>query len=43
MKDSFNEAVGSLKYMGFISATRQNTFLFKKNIFGKPKYYSTQF
>ena len=27
--------------MGFISATRQNTYLFKKNIFGKPKYYST--
>jgi len=40
MKERFNDALSSLKYMGFVSATRQNTFLFKKNIFGKPKYYS---
>lgn len=33
--------MAQLKYMGFISATRQSTFLFKKNIYGKPKYYST--
>ena len=26
--------------MGFVSATKQSTFLFKKNIYGKPKYYS---
>ena len=38
---NFNSAIAQLKYMGFISATRQNTYLFKKNIFGKPKYYST--
>ena len=40
IRDNFNKAVAALKYMGFISATRQSTFLFKKNIFGKPKYYS---
>ena len=38
---NFNIGIAQLKYMGFISATRQNTFIFKKNIFGKPKYYST--
>ena len=38
---NFNTAMAQLKYMGFVSATRQNTFIFKKNIFGKPKYYST--
>lgn len=27
--------------MGFISATKISTFLFKKNIFSKPKYYTT--
>ena len=26
----------NLRYMGYLSATRQNTFLFKKNFFGKP-------
>ena len=40
MKDNFNKAMANLKYMGFVSATKQSTFLFKKNIFGKPKYYS---
>ena len=42
MRDNFNKAVAALKYMGFISATRQSTFLFKKNILGKPKYYSVE-
>lgn len=42
MMNNFNKAVAALKYMGFISATRQSTFLFKKNIFGKPKYYSVE-
>ena len=41
VKERFNDALTYLKYMGFVSATRQNTFLFKKNIFAKPKYYST--
>ena len=41
IREEFNEAMRALKYMGFVSATRQSTFLFKKNIFGKPKYYST--
>ena len=41
IRDMFNEAMASLKYMGYVSATRQSTFIFKKNIFGKPKYYST--
>jgi len=41
INERFNDSLSSLKYMGFISATRQSTFLFKKNIFGKPKYYST--
>ena len=29
-----------MRYMGLISTTRQNTFIFKKNFYGKPKYYS---
>ena len=41
IRDNFNKAIADLKYMGFVSATRQSTFLFKKNIFGKPKYYAT--
>ncbi len=41
IQENFNQALGELKYNGFLSATRQSTFLFKKNIFGKPKYYST--
>ena len=40
IQENFNQALGVLKYNGFLSATRQSTFLFKKNIFGKPKYYS---
>lgn len=42
INERFNDSLAYLKYMGFISATRQSTFLFKKNIFGKPKYYNTQ-
>ena len=41
MRDNFNLAIAALKYMGYISATRVSTYIFKKNIFGKPKYYST--
>ena len=41
MRDNFNLAIADLKYMGYISATRLSTYIFKKNIFGKPKYYST--
>ena len=40
MKQMFTDALHQLKYTGFLSATRQSTFLFKKNIYGKPKYYS---
>lgn len=29
-------ALQNLKYMGFVSATRQGTFSFRKNFFGKP-------
>lgn len=42
IKERFNDALTYLKFMGFVSSTRMNTFLFKKNIFSKPKYYSTQ-
>ena len=42
IKERFNDALTYLKFMGFVSSTRTNTFLFKKNIFSKPKYYSTQ-
>ena len=34
-------ALSDLKYMGIVSATKQSTFLFKKNIFGKPKLYKS--
>ena len=40
MRDMFEDALHQLKYTGYVSATRQSTFLFKKNIFSKPKYYS---
>ena len=42
MRTNFNNTVSELKYMGFISATRTSTFLFKKNVFSKPKYYTTE-
>lgn len=32
-------ALSDLKFMGIVSTTRQNTFIFKKNIFGKAKYF----
>jgi CRP-like cAMP-binding protein len=32
----FLKAIAELKYYGFISATKQHTFLFKKNFYGKP-------
>ena len=34
----FLKALAELKYSGFVSATRQSTFLFKKNFYGKPRY-----
>ena len=36
---NFGVALANLKYMGFLSATKQSTFLFKKNLFGKPSYF----
>ena len=32
----FLVALQNLKYMGYISPSRLNTFLFKKNYYGKP-------
>jgi hypothetical protein len=32
----FIVALQNLKYMGYLTASRSNTFLFKKNYFGKP-------
>ena len=36
IRSMFIVALQNLKYMGYISASRLNTFLFKKNYFGKP-------
>ena len=36
----FLKALAELKYCGLVSATRQNTFLFKKNFFSKPQFIS---
>lgn len=36
LRSMFLVALQNLKYMGFMSATRQGTFSFKKNFFGKP-------
>jgi len=32
-------ALCDLKFMGMLSTTRQNSFVFKKNIFGKPRFH----
>ena len=40
LKDMFEDALHQLKYSGFLSATRQSMFLFKKNIYSKPSYYN---
>jgi hypothetical protein len=32
----FVKALQELKYMGFLSATKQSTFIFKKNTYSKP-------
>jgi hypothetical protein len=37
----FLRALADLKFMGILSTTKQNTFIFKKNVFGKPKYTKT--
>lgn len=34
----FMRALSDLKFMGMLSTTKQNTFIFKKNIFGKAKF-----
>ena len=39
LKDMFEDALHQLKYSGFLSATRQSMFLFKKNVYSKPCYY----
>lgn len=37
-KEHFLQTLQELKYMGYISQTKQSTFIFKKNYFGKPKH-----
>ena len=34
----FQTALGELKYMGYLSQTKQSTFIFRKNYFGKAKH-----
>jgi len=34
----FLKALAELKYCGLVSGTRQSTFLFKKNFYGKPAF-----
>ena len=36
IRSMFIVALQNLKYIGYISSTRRNTFTFKKNFFGKP-------
>jgi hypothetical protein len=36
VRSMFIVALQNLKFMGYLSATRQNTFLFKKNFYSKP-------
>lgn len=38
LKTMFLSALRELKYMGLLSQTRQSTFIFKKNYFGKCKH-----
>ena len=42
LRSSFLRALSDLKVQGFISTTKQNTFIFKKNIFGKAKLFKEQ-
>ena len=39
VRDMFIAALSELKYMGYLSQTRQSQFIFRKNYFGKPKVY----
>jgi len=39
LKVMFLRALTQLKYTGVISSTKQSTFLFKKNVFGKPSVF----
>jgi hypothetical protein len=36
----FKQALSELKYMGFLSSTRQSTFIFKKNTYNKPNSFN---
>lgn len=38
IKEMFSKALFELKYMGFVSQTKQSTFIFRKNFFGKAKF-----
>jgi hypothetical protein len=41
-RSGFLRALSDLKVQGFVSTTKQNTFIFKKNIFGKAKLFKSQ-
>ena len=34
----FLQALSELKYMGYVSQTKQSSFIFKKNYFGKASH-----
>jgi hypothetical protein len=38
IKHMFTTALGELKYMGYLSQTKQSAFIFRKNYFGKAKH-----
>lgn len=38
LMENFMTALGELKYMGYLSQTKQSTFIFRKNYFGKAKH-----
>ena len=42
LQKHFLRSLAELKYMGVMSTTKQSTFLFKKNVYCKPKIYRTQ-
>ena len=42
LRNMFIVAMQNLKYMGYVGATRQQTFLFKKNFFAKPSIATKQ-
>jgi hypothetical protein len=43
LRRMFLRALSELKYMGIVSATKQSTFIFKKNVYGKPKQFAAHY